>query len=177
MTTPPIWPIINAALIGIGTNDGGSYGSKFAWKTNLQGLVDELKNDPDLSALTHIFIRPLGHYITHYNHEISWQDMREAQIEVVQENDGIYLLPSYVDLELADNVHPTAASYQIMIKREAQQIAHILGANNTPYEDPILNVTNLNFYTHAHYGKTIVNGNDFSFHRCIERQHHGHFKR
>ncbi len=62
---------INTALIGIGTNDGGSYGSKAAWKLNLQGLVDELKNDPDLSALTHIFIRPLGHYTTHYNYEIS----------------------------------------------------------------------------------------------------------
>jgi lysophospholipase L1-like esterase len=153
---------INSALIGIGTNDGGSHGSKSAWKSNLQDLVNELKNDPDLSALTHIYIRPIGHYTTHYNYELSWQDMREAQIEVVQENEGVYLLPSYVDLELADNVHPTNASYQIMIEREAQHIAYILGQYDTPVRDTILKIDNLDFYTHAHYGKTIVSGNDFS---------------
>lgn len=153
---------INSALIGIGTNDGGSHGSKAAWKTNLQGLVDELKNDSDLPNLIHIFIRPIGHYTTHYNYEISWQDMREAQIEICNENAGVYLLPSYVDLELADNVHPTNASYAIMMAREAQHIAYLLSQHDTPYEDSILNIDNLDFYTHAHYGKTIVSGDMFS---------------
>jgi hypothetical protein len=151
---------INAALIGLGNNDGGNYVSKAAWKAKHQGLIDNLKND--ISSLTHIFIRPLGHYSANYNYEISWQDMREAQIELCNENPDVYLLPSYVDLELADSVHPTPASHAIMTQREAQHISYVLGKHVTPHEDPILNINNLDFYTHAHYGKTIVSGDTFS---------------
>lgn len=124
-------------VICLGTNDvnliAGAVNTKAEFKTAFQGLIDYMWGDSDLVSLRRIYIRPLGRHATQSSlgFQTGYQSVREVHTEIVDENENVFLMPSYaqIDIDGADTVHPD--DYPQLVTNEAAQVAHILGVETT----------------------------------------------
>lgn len=124
-------------VICLGTNDvnliAGAVNTKAEFKTAFQGLIDYMWGDSDLVSLRRIYIRPLGRHATQSSlgFQTGYQSVREVHTEIVDENENVFLMPSYaqIDIDGADTVHPD--DYPQLVTNEAAQVAHILGVETS----------------------------------------------
>jgi hypothetical protein len=118
-------------ILCLGTNDiGGVAGESYTgaqMKVAYESLFNELFTDGNFPALKNIYVRPLGRHTTNSSvgYDDAMQSIRTAQYDAVNAMENVHMMPAYYDLELADNVHPNASSYQILNDREAARMAYI----------------------------------------------------
>lgn len=106
-----------------GEQNGATGDTKTKIKTELLALFEEVKT---VYPTVKIVIDMLGDRGTDVN-ETYWQNVKDAYLELIDENDYIYAGAEHYDQTRADSLHYVQAAYETQAERDARTVAALYG--------------------------------------------------